>query len=251
LSTFALLTVLAAAPRADRPQQPKSDDQLNRVLDGWQQRSSTRTSLDVRFNGTERDDIWHEQQLFAGRVLLSTKARCVLEIVKPDKVRKGTNTERMIWTNEAMHQIRPEHRDHVIWPIDVEDRGRLPAPLVLPFLWNVSADGLRSRYRVELLKEEAESWLLSIAPRSTAGSQWFSRTFLWLDRVTYLPRRYCVIAPDGKRSSDHRLTETRCDQPLPEEDMQIPDENGWHVTRMNESSVPYWLSQLIKFELLP
>ena len=82
-------------------------------------------------------------------------------------------------------------------------------------------------------------------------SQWFAHAYLWLDRVTYLPRRYYVIDPIRKRSNDYRVTETRCDEPVPEEAMQLPTGDGWHVTTFDQTTVLHWLSQLIRFELVP
>ena len=250
-STFSLLVMAAAPALAESPPKVQAEDRLSRVLDAWQQRSATRTSLDVRFERTERDDIWHEKHLSTGRVLLSPNGQCLVEYVKTDECHKSAAVKRIIWTNEAMHQIWPEQKVQMIWPISVKDRGRLPAPLALPFLWHVGAEELKSRYRVELMKEDTESWLLSFTPRKTAGQQWFAHAYLWLDRVTYLPRRYLVIAPVGKCSNDYRVTETRCDQPVPEEAMQLPEGDDWHVTRIDETPVLRWFSQLIKFELIP
>ena len=122
-----------------------------------------------------------------------------------------TSTERNLWTNGAMHQLRLERKEHIIWPIAAEDRERLPAVLALPFLWNLKVEALKARYRIELVKEEAETWLLIIAPLSDAGQTSFSKAYLQLDRTTYLPRRYVVVGPDGKSGKGFRVTQSQID----------------------------------------
>ena len=40
------------------------------------------------------------------------------------------------------------------------------------------------------------------------------------------PRRYYLLADGGKYSTDYCVTETRCDPQVPDEDLQIPDDNA-------------------------
>jgi hypothetical protein len=245
-----LLTGGATVSLGEKLQQPLPEDRLGRILNDWERRSSTRTNLDIRFKGIERDKAWGEEFILVGRVVLLPKGRGLVEVVKYDKDRKVGESDRCVWTNDAMHQIRPERKSHIIWPIAPDNRGRLPAVLALPFLWHVSVEGLNSRYRVELANEDARNWVLRITPRSAAGVQSFSQAFLWLDRATYLPRRYYLLTDDGKYSTDYCVTETQCDLQVPDEDLQIPSDNGWHVTLMGDATTPA-LYQLVKPDLLP
>jgi hypothetical protein len=121
-------------------------------------------------------------------------------------------TVRFIWNKATFHQIRPESKEHVVSPISEQDRNRLPAVLALPFLWNTSVEVLKTRYQVELLKEEAATCSLMITPISKRGPSSFSKAFLQFDHETYLPRRYLVWGHDGKTETDYRVTEVRYNQ---------------------------------------
>ena len=125
-----------------------------------------------------------------------------------------------------MHQLLPERREHLLWPIDEQDRGRLPAILALPFFWKLTAESMKCRHEVELLKEKAGAWFLRITPRSRDGSPSFSRAFLELEQASFLPRRYALISPDGKSSKHFRITRARCNQEAPRELWQLPDDRG-------------------------
>ncbi len=74
----------------------------------------------------------------------------------------------------------------------------MPSVLALPFLWNVSEETLKSRYRVELHKEEAETWTLVFTPLTEADRSWFTKAYLQLDRTTYPPDAILWSAPTAK-----------------------------------------------------
>jgi outer membrane lipoprotein-sorting protein len=246
-----LVTARAAAGLEDPPSQPGSDVRLARLLNDWQSRSATWTTLDVRFTGRARSQVWGDESL-TGRVVLLPKGRAYLEVVTCDGAGKVVGTERFIWTDDALHQIRAEQKTHIVWPIAVNDRGRLPAALALPFLWHVTAEELTSRYRVEVIKEEAEFWVLRAEPLTEAGKWSMSRAFIQLDRATYLPHRYLVISPDGKSTKDYRVTEARRNQPVPDDVLRIPDDPGPIVSpKEKEAKAATWISRWFKPDLLP
>jgi hypothetical protein len=234
------------------PAQPGAGADLAKILDEWQRRSAARKSLEVRYVGVNDDRAWDSREPFSGRVVLFSKVQALAEVTRGEASKKDNDySERLIWKDDALHQIQPAMKQDTVWPISAKDRGRLPAPLALPFLWNMSTKLLESRYRVELVKEEAETWLLSVTPLTKPGRDWCSKAFIWLDRATYLPRRYHVRYPDGKRSTDYRVTEVRCDLAVPEEALRVPGGKGWEVIAMDESQFGSWFARLFTIELVP
>ena len=123
VAAVTLLTGGATLSLGEKLQQPQPEDRLGRILNDWELRSSTRTSLDIRFKGIERDKAWGEEFILVGRVVLLPKARGLVEVVKYDKDRKVGESDRCVWTNDAMHQIRPEQKPHRL-----ADRARQSGP---------------------------------------------------------------------------------------------------------------------------
>ena len=255
-TAFAVLVLFPGAATAaidDNPRQPaaSADARLARILKEWEQRSSARTSIDIRFVREDRDNNWGDKESFTGRVVLLPKGLALVETMKRDRSGRVASTERLVWTPEEFHQFRPEQKKHFIWPIAQQDRGRLPAVLALPFFWHLSPDGLKSRYQIELLKEQPDTWLLRIKPLSEIGRQSFSTAFLSLDRSTFLPRRYYLISPDGKYTKDFRVTEVQSIDPARADLLANPDDLDWDVSRMTTDTPLGWLSSLVRPELLP
>jgi hypothetical protein len=217
----------------DPPLPPQAGARLDRILDEWRRRSAAHRSLDVRFTLQERDLKWGDDVSGTGRVVLTSSGRMVVEINRDRGAAR--DQERIIWTADAMHQFVSKSKQHFIWPIAAENRGRLPTALALPFGSRLDADGLKSRFRVELVSdEEPGTCLLRFTPLTPLGRETFSKAYVELDRSTYLPKRYVLISPGGKSWRDIRVTEARCDRPVPEDVWRIPDDRGWSVTRLEE-----------------
>ncbi len=166
-------------------------------------------------------------------------------------------TNRIIYTDDAVHNFHPEVKEHLVWPIAPEDRGRIPAVLALPFFWRLNTEWLKERYTVELLPiEQAKKvWVLRFTPLTKTGRESFFKAYVVLEQSTYRTLRYLVISPDGKSTKDYRVTETRCNQPVPEDLWRIPDDSDWKdwkVTRMGEGqSLKARISRLVKPDLSP
>ena len=229
----------------DPPPQPGSGVRLAGLLNEWQSRSATWSTLDVSFTGQSRSQEWGDQSL-TGRVVLLPKGRACVEVATRDGAGKHVATERLVWTDDTLHQFRSEPKTHIAWSIAVNDRGRLPSVLALPFLWHVTAESLTSRYRVELLDEKADSWVLRVRPLTENGKTSMSRAFIQLDRTTYLPRRYLVVSPDGRSTRDYRVTEAHPNRPVSDDVLRVPAD-----TAPKEALATSWVSRWFKPDLLP
>jgi hypothetical protein len=252
---FAIVLLFAGTGLAspeDDPAQPSANARLAKILHEWELRSSARKSLDVRYTGVRSDPHSVSKESFSGRVVLNRKGQALVEYTRVDATtKKKIDPDRLIWTEDAMHGLRPESKTHLVWPIAAKDRGRLPAVLALPFHWNLSTEGLKSRYSVELVKEESETWILRITPLTKGGRDDFAMVFIVLDRATYLPRRYIVFGPDRKSSGDYRLTEARYDKAVPDEAFRIPSGDDWDVIKVDKSTIGSWIARLESMEFVP
>ncbi len=107
------------------------------------------------------------------------------------------------------------------------------------------------RYRLELVKEDDEIWVLGFTPLTESGRSCFSKAYLVLERATCLPKRYHVISPDGKRTQHFRVTEIQRNPTIPSDLLKIPNDAGWEVYRDDGNAVSKWLSTLYKPNFLP
>jgi hypothetical protein len=202
--------------------------------------------------------VWRDDdETLTGHVVLTSAGRAFLDIAS-SRQNNSSAAERVIWTNDEVHQIHPATKHHIIWPIAAEDRGRLPFVLAVPFCWHLNAEKLKTRYHVEVLSskhaetaEQAKTWMFCFTPSTQIGRDDFSKAYIELNRSTYLPRRYHLVSSDGKSTKDYHVTEARYNQPIPDEVWQIPDLRGeWKVTRMD--GVMWWISRgLVKPGLVP
>jgi hypothetical protein len=242
-----------SSPVTDLPPEPLTPEQadagLDRILDEWHRRSAERTSIDVRFTVRERDPKWQEDETRNGRVVLTSAGRGLVEVER--SARGARNEERIIWTDDAVHVFLPGQKKHIFWPIAAEDRGQIVAALALPFSWHLTAKGLKERYQVELLPDQHPgTWLLRFIPKTKFGRESFSKAYLELDRSTYLPKRYILILPDGGSTKEYRVTDARCNQPIPDEVWRLPDDSDWTVARMEKRQLA-GIFRLIEPDLIP
>jgi hypothetical protein len=184
--------------------------------------------VDVRFTLESRNPAWGDERL-RGRVVLQRSGRAAVETEKQAPDGTFVPSERLVWTGRAFHQLRFEGKKHFVWPRGESDRGRYPEMLALPFFWNLTADAVGPRYRVGLLKQEDERWILSFTEPSESRRPWFSKAYLALDRKTFLPRRYYLVSPDGHSTREYRVIEARADVAVEESVFQFPEGQGWKV----------------------
>jgi outer membrane lipoprotein-sorting protein len=236
----------------DAPAGTSADVRLAAILDEWQRHSSARKSLEVRYERVDEELNWHTSDRFIGRVVLLRNGQALVEQTETFVTgKRRPHSARLIWADDTLHWIMPEEKLCATVSIAAKDRGRLPAILAIPFLWNMSAETLQSKYRVKLVAEQPETWLLRLTPLSKTGGASFSAASVWLDRTTYLPRRYFVYSPDRTSSQDFRVSEIRCDQAVPDAPVRVPSGVDWQVVHMDEPNTPAWLSRPLSSELVP
>lgn len=250
-----LITCGESAAPGDLPPRPDPSDRLTCILEEWQRRSAACMSVDVRFTAKEDTQTASFKsggsKTYTGRIALGPRGKALVSFVEPQAKNVASETERLIWTNDVFHHFQPKLKVHVVSPIAPKERGRLPAAIALPFLWNTSVEAMKRCYQVELIKEDAKTVILAFTPTSGQSSPSFSKAYLELERATYLPQRYRMVNSDGKGSKDFRVMEAMCNQPMPEELFQVRDNKGLRLVETVEGDTKSWLSRFFKKELLP
>jgi hypothetical protein len=181
----------------------------------------------------------------------------VLHLAKSGKV--PTDFERILWTRSEIRQYDYSAKEILCFSTADLRRFRLSDLMCIPFLFNRTVAELKEDYDFHLEKENDKSYLIRFSPRSGAGhapvlvdhpkenffqrmftrmifSQFvFSRAYLELDKKTLLPRRFLLVPPDGKGTQDYKVTNIRCNEPVPEELFRASLIKGWSV-RQNPMS---------------
>jgi len=247
---LAVLTGSATSTLAAPPPAPEDEARIGQILEEWQRRSSQWTSLDVNFDRIVDQPARGDKELYKGRAVLIRGGAALVEFVKLGENGKDSGTRRLLWRGREFHDLQLESKLRTTWTIAEQDDDRLPAMLALPFCWQTSVETLRSRYQIALLTEDPETYSLLLIPISKRGKSEASKIYLQLDRQTSLPRRFFWLSPDDYGVHDFRVTKAQVNEPARPELLEVPQGEGWTVTRPEEQFWP-WVLRLFKSDLLP
>jgi hypothetical protein len=255
-STTALmsaLVIVALAAAVAAGDEPKTIDQ---VLSRWEKEAAGRKTIAVTFAREDKQKGWDSEN-YDGRLIIKDRETAVLHLAKSGKV--PTDFERILWTHSEIRQYDYSTKEIFCFPM-ADVRGfRLPDLMCIPFLFNRTVAELKEDYDFHLEKENDKSYLIRFSPRPGAGHDpvlvehprenffqriltkmmfppfTFSRAYIELDKETLLPRRFLLVPPDGKGTQDYRVTNIRCNEPVPEELFRASLIKGWSV-RQNPMS---------------
>lgn len=249
-----LVLVVILAGLGLHVEESRADD-IDGILEQWQRRSAQRKSLEVRF--TREDKTKGGTEHYAGRLILSRAHGAALLVTDEPQLDGRLLPDRLIWTADTLHEIHPFSEVRFVYHIGGKTRVRPPAVFTLPFLWNISVDEVKSRFRFELLKSEQKSWTIAVDPLNEPDLKYFYKALITLKRESFLPSRYYLtVSDDGedKDTSDYKITETRADAPFPESAFRIPKGDGWKVLHQGRDSIlgtTNAVSRFIPLEVVP
>ena len=189
---------------------------LDKVLKDWETHSSELKNLEVKFTGKRSSQLSSDEN-FSGRLVLAKNLGATYEIDRSTSPGQPAETTRIVWNDlTGCRSIQKSNGYNSHIPLLDKDRGRLPSLMALPFLWKTNVETITSRYKVELVNTTKEFFVLSFKPIKTANPDDFAKAFLQLDRETFHPKAFFVIAADGKSSHSFKVTECRSIEELPE-----------------------------------
>ena len=219
----------AAAPLSPEAQKAKAADDLkkqqemNLLLNEWEQESKKVTSLHVIFDRIDRSLKWGDQ-VYQGQAFLQTPDLACLEFTRaiPDangkpivkKDSKGVSMieteknpfQRIVCTGKEVLQYEWDEKAIYIYPLDKEARQKALQQGPLPFLFNMKAAEAKKRYGMTLLDQNADWYLIAIVPREEIDKQSFNNAFVWLSKKTFLPNKLTLVPVGEKERQEFRFT---------------------------------------------
>ncbi len=183
-------------------------ERMKQLLKAWEQRSAQLKSLDVEITRVDDAAAWGKEQ-YEGRAMLKSPNLARLDFSKVDKTDpkkpKLVHDERIICTGKEVWQYKSQQKQIFIFTLDKENQKRALEEGPLPFLFNMKAAAAEARYKMTLISEAKDHWVIEVVPLLQVDQEAFSLAFLRLTRENYLPDRIKLISPNGKDTKEFFL----------------------------------------------
>ena len=204
---------VGAKPPVAKSAAPKGDPaRMRQLLLVWEKESAKLKTLDVGIQRTDESPLWGKEY-YKGRAIFQSPNLAWLDFNKSQKSEAGKDTfvphERILCTGSEFWQYKYDTKEIYIFSIDRKDQKRVLEEGPLPFLFNMKASEAEARYQMDMVKENAEYFVISVIPKLQIDQDAFAKAFLQLNKKTYLPDKIFLISPDGKSTKNYVLNAIR------------------------------------------
>jgi TIGR03009 family protein len=234
----------APAPRqAPAPAQPAANaptpgaaemaQKMERLLELWEGQSARLKTLDVKIKRSDKAPGWGADE-YEGRAILKAPNYAFLNFdkaVDENGKKKLVPSEQIRCTGSEVWQYKFDTHQIFVFPLDREQRKRALEEGPLPFLFNMKAAEAKARYTMRLLREDPESYIISVVPKVEIDQESFSKAFVQLDRKFLLPTRIYLLSPNGKDSKDFLLYDIKPQANVEDANFQGVKAKGWDLVR--------------------
>ncbi|ASV76101.1 hypothetical protein THTE_3499 [Thermogutta terrifontis] len=168
---------------------PYEQEQLDRVLRAWEERSSRIKTFECEFTRWEFDPVWgppnQPKRITRGRILYSAPDKGLFRVdeeVVENRWQPAAHPERWVCDGRAVYEYRFETKQIVETPLPPELQGKAITEGPLPFLFGAEAESLKRRYYMRIITPQNvkdEIWLEAF-PRYQREAANFQRAQLIL-----------------------------------------------------------------------
>ncbi|MHC5541873.1 outer-membrane lipoprotein carrier protein LolA, partial [Singulisphaera rosea] len=225
-----------AAPVASPPIDPQGK-RMDELLKFWAQRSSNLKTLDVviKQTNTLAKQWGGKKEYREGRAFFQTPNLACIDfksIVGQGAASKKVDYERIVVTGKDVWHYRSESKQIFIYPLGREQRERALDEGPLPFLFNFRADEAKKRYKMSLLREDQDNYLIDVLPLEEIDKESFGKALIRLDKKQFLPTKIALYAP-GYPADDsmkfYELANVRQNVAVPAENFRGQRLANWKV----------------------
>lgn len=168
---------------------PYEQEQLERVLKAWQERSSRIKTFECDFTRWEFDPVWgppdKPKTITRGKILYSAPDKGLFRVdeeVVEGRWQPAAHPEKWICDGRAVYEYRYQTKQIVETPLPPELQGKAITEGPLPFLFGAEAESLKRRYYMRIITPQNiqdEIWLEAF-PRYQREAANFQRAQLIL-----------------------------------------------------------------------
>ncbi len=148
---------------------PAEQEQLDRVLAAWEERSSKIKTFECEFTRWEFDPVWgppnQPKRIVRGKIMYAAPDKglfLVDEEVINGRLQPATQPERWVCDGRSVYEYRFETKQIVETPLPPELQGKTITEGPLPFLFGAQAESLKRRYYMRIITPQNvtdEIWL--------------------------------------------------------------------------------------------
>ncbi|MDR3633201.1 MAG: outer-membrane lipoprotein carrier protein LolA [Isosphaeraceae bacterium] len=209
----------------------KKRQQMDAILRAWEKQSMGRMTIDARFVRLDVSKVWGNTE-YRGRASLQSPSLAYLELKKVDKQKKPPTLvphEEIICTGSHVLQYAYETQQIFVFPLAKDQRKRALDEGPLPFLFNTRAAELTARYDLSLVDENKDVYLIGVMPRLETDQESFSKAFIWLNKVSFLPDKLVLFAPNEQDTKEYTFTLINENKPFDPGTFKGQRRPGWKV----------------------
>lgn len=168
---------------------PAEQEQLDRVLIAWEDRSSKIKTFECEFTRWEFDPVWgppnQPKRIVRGKIMYAAPDKGLFRVdeeVVNGRLQTAVQPERWVCDGRSVYEYRFETKQIVETPLPPELQGKAITEGPLPFLFSAQAESLKRRYYMRIITPQNvrdEIWLEAF-PRYQQEAANFQRAQLIL-----------------------------------------------------------------------
>jgi len=168
---------------------PAEQEQLDRVLRAWEDRSSKIKTFECEFTRWEFDPVWgppnQPKRIVRGKIMYAAPDKGLFRVdeeVVSGRLQAAVQPERWVCDGRSVYEYRFETKQIVETPLPPELQGKAITEGPLPFLFSAEAESLKRRYYMRIITPQNvtdEIWLEAF-PRYQQEAANFQRAQLIL-----------------------------------------------------------------------
>lgn len=209
--------------------QPNAD-QLDMLLQRWEQEMKRIETLSAELNRTTVDKVYQGTEIFNGTAKYMKPNLAVLEMKKKDKPEVY---EKYICSGTFLYEWVPSSKVIRAHELPPPKEGQVGDDNFLSFLFGMKAEEAKKRYDLKLMKEDQFYYYVQVLPRMAADKADFQEARLALNKSSFLPREVRFTQPNGNEIV-WDIPKIQSGMKMNRDDFAPPQTlpQGWNLVRM-------------------
>jgi hypothetical protein len=235
---------LAQAPTPRGPsaamEERSTPGTVKELLARWERKCASNHAIETRFTLAKSYPDWDQVERFEASALLARPNKLYVNLVEVAPAGATPRREfhhRIIDTGRTLYLLMNPTRQVVILDSGTTGGEGLIQSDLIALLFDLRVAAVLNRYRVELVKETAHSYVLQFIPRPSPAPPEFRRLDIMLDRNSLLPTALRLVATNGKDTQLFKFTKVVPNPVVKDTAFEPPELKGWKVVDLSLSGL--------------